>query len=345
MHTHADKTQENKSQSVANAVSQKQDVGESTFQFADNRPEKVAQQKLQEMANNSPQVSLLSTFQGIANNRLKTKQVAHLQPTDKKSNVPIQFGGIKRSFSEAFGQDYESEFEPPKKRRRLLGVSRLRRTYRRNIKRKAKPSSPRSVFGRQQLHNYGYNHKVIDFGSVRGDFYKGPFGGQPYLRINKDDYGLNSKPKTNYDDIIKALEKYGNDAALAGIIINKIRKGIELPEDMNASVKANTSLLIQLTQFIEPHESRVPGIDKLARTFLEQIKVGDMTFKQVFNRKDGLSVVARAKGGGAKYGGQESGRTLVGMPPKKSDKSSFDEIWTPQIDKVADDMSDSSDEE
>ncbi len=52
MNTHADKTQENKSQSVANELSQKQGSGESTFQFVDNRPEAVAQRKLQEMANN-----------------------------------------------------------------------------------------------------------------------------------------------------------------------------------------------------------------------------------------------------------------------------------------------------
>lgn len=52
MNTHVDKTQENKSQSVTNAVSQKQSSGESTFQFVDNRPEAVMQRKLQEMADN-----------------------------------------------------------------------------------------------------------------------------------------------------------------------------------------------------------------------------------------------------------------------------------------------------
>lgn len=38
MKTYADKTQENKSQSVANTISQKQSGCESTFQFVDNRP-------------------------------------------------------------------------------------------------------------------------------------------------------------------------------------------------------------------------------------------------------------------------------------------------------------------
>jgi hypothetical protein len=52
---------------VANAVSQKSS-GESTFQFVDNRPEAIAQRKLQEMANNSPRMAQLKAFQEMANN-------------------------------------------------------------------------------------------------------------------------------------------------------------------------------------------------------------------------------------------------------------------------------------
>lgn len=79
MNTHADKTQENKNQLVANSVSQKQSGGESTFQFVDNRTEAVAQRKLQEIANNSPQVSQLRAFQEMANNSPQAKQAAQLQ--------------------------------------------------------------------------------------------------------------------------------------------------------------------------------------------------------------------------------------------------------------------------
>ena len=67
MNTHADKTQENKSHSHANGVSQMQSGGESTFQFVDNRPEAVAQRKLQEMANNSPQTKQAAQLQAMAN--------------------------------------------------------------------------------------------------------------------------------------------------------------------------------------------------------------------------------------------------------------------------------------
>jgi hypothetical protein len=80
MHTHADKKQENKSQSVANTVPQKQNGGETTFQFVDNRPEAVTQRKSQEIANNSPQVSQLRASQDMANNSAHAEQVAQLQP-------------------------------------------------------------------------------------------------------------------------------------------------------------------------------------------------------------------------------------------------------------------------
>ncbi|MGG8497007.1 DUF4157 domain-containing protein [Tenacibaculum sp. TC6] len=48
MNTHADKTPENKSQSVANAISQRQSSSKSSFQFEDNRFQAVAQKRLQE---------------------------------------------------------------------------------------------------------------------------------------------------------------------------------------------------------------------------------------------------------------------------------------------------------
>jgi hypothetical protein len=79
MNTHADKTQENKSQSVSAADSQMQSGGESMLQFEDNRPEAIAQRKLQEMANNSPQALQLKAFQYMANNSPQAKQTAQLQ--------------------------------------------------------------------------------------------------------------------------------------------------------------------------------------------------------------------------------------------------------------------------
>jgi hypothetical protein len=82
MNTHADKTQENKSQSVSAANSQKKSSGESTFQFVDNRPESIAQRKLQEMANNSPQIKKAGQLQAKENNH----STQHQQPIQKKEN-------------------------------------------------------------------------------------------------------------------------------------------------------------------------------------------------------------------------------------------------------------------
>ncbi len=76
MTSHADKTQENRAQSAASIVSQKMSSGESTFQFIDNRPEAVAQRKLQEMANNSPRVNQLRALQEMGGN---VAQLASIQ--------------------------------------------------------------------------------------------------------------------------------------------------------------------------------------------------------------------------------------------------------------------------
>ncbi|MDO5970054.1 DUF4157 domain-containing protein [Flavivirga aquimarina] len=82
MNAYTDKTQRNKSQSVANAVSQKQSNSNSTYQFEDNRPEAVGQRKLQEMANNSPQTKQAAQLQVMANDYSAQQQ----QPIQKKEN-------------------------------------------------------------------------------------------------------------------------------------------------------------------------------------------------------------------------------------------------------------------
>jgi hypothetical protein len=79
LNTHADKTQETKSQSVANGNIEIKRSDESTYQFVDIRPEATAQRKLQEMGNNTPQVSQLRAFQEMANNSPQVKQMAQLQ--------------------------------------------------------------------------------------------------------------------------------------------------------------------------------------------------------------------------------------------------------------------------
>ncbi len=77
MNTHADKVQDNKSQSVANGISQKRNGIGSTFQFADNRPETIAQRKLYEMSNNSRQAASSIQLYQFADK--SSENVMHMQ--------------------------------------------------------------------------------------------------------------------------------------------------------------------------------------------------------------------------------------------------------------------------
>jgi hypothetical protein len=86
MNTHADKTLENKSQTVANRLPKLQSKSESTFQFVDNRPEAIAQRKLQEAITNSPRVQQLKAYQEMANNSPQVSQLRAIQ--DRANNSP-----------------------------------------------------------------------------------------------------------------------------------------------------------------------------------------------------------------------------------------------------------------
>lgn len=91
MNTHADKTHENKNQAVANAVSQKKSSSESTFQFVDNRPEAVAQRKLQEMANNSTRLDIIQkkSIDGLSEQQVKNVGLAVSNDITNKMNAVV----------------------------------------------------------------------------------------------------------------------------------------------------------------------------------------------------------------------------------------------------------------
>lgn len=67
MSIHADKSTENTNKSVANGSHKLPGNGESVFQPEDNRPVAIAQRKLRETINNSPQVKQLLAYQAMAN--------------------------------------------------------------------------------------------------------------------------------------------------------------------------------------------------------------------------------------------------------------------------------------
>ena len=92
MNSYANKTQKNKSQSVANSMNQKRSGSAAALQFVDNRPQAIAQRKLQEMVNNSPRMVQLRAIQAMVNNRQKAKPAAQFQAmadTGVITNQPV----------------------------------------------------------------------------------------------------------------------------------------------------------------------------------------------------------------------------------------------------------------
>ena len=84
MPTHADKAQENKTRSVANAFAQKQSGAVSPFEWVDMRPKALAQRELQEMSNNSRKVRQLSAWQEMAD-----EQLPHSEPSFEYKKPPL----------------------------------------------------------------------------------------------------------------------------------------------------------------------------------------------------------------------------------------------------------------
>ena len=88
MNTHADKTQESKSWSAVKEASQKKSSGEAALQFVDNRPDAIAQRKLQDIANNGPQVKKITHLQGLAVNYSQRSNM--LLGRDNWEKKPVQ---------------------------------------------------------------------------------------------------------------------------------------------------------------------------------------------------------------------------------------------------------------
>lgn len=126
MNTHADKTQENKSRTNVNKVSQKQVGSEPAFQFSDNRPETAVQRKLQAVANNSEYIKKAAQLKEIANNSvgaLKIKSGASNQSS--KQTSPIQQKEINSETGNHPGGNTEPVIQLAKKNVIVTGVSHL----------------------------------------------------------------------------------------------------------------------------------------------------------------------------------------------------------------------------
>ncbi|MDC3132675.1 DUF4157 domain-containing protein [Flavobacteriaceae bacterium] len=111
MNSHAEKSQENKSQSVENKSSESQSGAASTFQFVDNRTEALGEKKLQAIADDSPQVSQLKTFQHIANNSHQVAQTLQLQKMADNHNAQYQQPIQKKENNTGLPDDLKSGIE------------------------------------------------------------------------------------------------------------------------------------------------------------------------------------------------------------------------------------------
>jgi hypothetical protein len=148
MYSQKEMPKENKINLVANSIVQKKSNGMQGFCLLDNRPEAVVQRGQKNLAN--------------------------------KANAPIQLNGRKRTFSEAFGEDHTSEYEPLRKRRIITATrtqhgtaeSRIERMHQRGEARRKRDRIPK---GRYQT--------PTGMTTVSGLF------GQRMTQSRKDDYG------------------------------------------------------------------------------------------------------------------------------------------------------------
>lgn len=112
MKTYADKTDKNKNQSFANETSQKQNRGESSLPFVDNRPEAVSQRRLQAMTNNSLQAAQLKALKGLAQNGPQAKQAVQFKAmTDHKAPLKQPQSLQKQANKTGFPDNLKSGIE------------------------------------------------------------------------------------------------------------------------------------------------------------------------------------------------------------------------------------------
>lgn len=76
MHTHTDKVQQKKSQSVATIIDQSANDHRHHFPFADNSPRALTQRKLLETTEGSSKIGQLKAIQEMADNSLRLKQAS-----------------------------------------------------------------------------------------------------------------------------------------------------------------------------------------------------------------------------------------------------------------------------
>lgn len=156
---------------------------------------------------NAPMRPVLPHESGFSIVLQRTPVVSHLSPSPATARPllphesPLVKGAVQRFAAVkpvVQRMKHPPEKPPEKKPPEDPGwVKRLRRSCLRNMKKKAKPSRSRDFYSVQVLTNNGYTHMDIEYGELKGRFWKGPFPG-PFLQGG-----------ITYDQIVFAIENRG----------------------------------------------------------------------------------------------------------------------------------------
>ena len=115
MSSHNDNIHIKKTQAALSSDSQNQIGKDQSASFLDNRPETIFQRKLQENANNSSQVSQLSSFQNLSNTSQQSSKIIQLQAkADQSKKVTDLDISSKEEESEEGESKEESELKKAK---------------------------------------------------------------------------------------------------------------------------------------------------------------------------------------------------------------------------------------
>ena len=90
MYAQVEKAKQNKGSAIVNSIAQDKCNVNQCFELVDNRPEAIAQRKLQEISSNCPQDTQPRAYQNIANNSSQAKQAAQLQTMANKNSAQQQ---------------------------------------------------------------------------------------------------------------------------------------------------------------------------------------------------------------------------------------------------------------
>ena len=119
MYAQVEKSKENKSRAIAKSVTQKMGNERQSFEFVDNRPEAIAQKKLQEIGNNCPQAMQLKAFQNMASSSPQARHRQAVQSPAMAKNYfaqqqePIQKSTVPEKYLQLKKETYTYRNSPP----------------------------------------------------------------------------------------------------------------------------------------------------------------------------------------------------------------------------------------